>query len=171
VCTRVFKDLLTPLYIGGVGLARRITKTAGKSRGMPEGKGVEPAAEPHCGHQAVARLGGFSFGASHGLPCVTGRHSARPAGRSQKKIKSTAALWHLSQRNPQAGGAAVVLTASALPGLAHALQAGLLSHSLRAWNATATGFPGANGGHPTGRAALRSRQKINQVSYSAISSL
>jgi len=90
-------------------------------------------------------------------------------GRSQKKLNRAQQLWHLSQRNPQAGGAAVVLTASALPGLAHTLQAGLLSHSLRAWNATATGFPDANGGHPTGRAALRS-QKINQVSYSAISS-
>jgi hypothetical protein len=55
---------------------------------------VEPAAEPHCGHQAVADLAAavsrlcaafisdrgavqatiwrlFSFGASHGLPCVT----------------------------------------------------------------------------------------------------
>jgi hypothetical protein len=52
---------------------------------------------------------------------------AAPKTPQAKKIKSSAVLWHLSEGNPQAGDAAVVLTASVLPGLAHTLQDGLLS--------------------------------------------
>ena len=78
--------------------------------------------------------------ASRGLPCVRGRHSAPPAGRSQKKLNRAQQLWHLSQRNPQAGGAAVVLTASALPALPRRSRLACYL-KLLAWSATATGFP------------------------------
>ena len=82
-------------------------KGAGKISGLPEGKGVEPAAEPHCGHQAVVALAAaaavsrlcaafisdrgavqatlFVWGQPRASLCDR-RRSARPAGRSQKKL-------------------------------------------------------------------------------------
>jgi hypothetical protein len=100
-----FQGLEKTPYIYEVCFGSGERKGLGRLRRFPEGKGVELAAEPHCGHQAVAALAAavsclraafisdrgapsrlFSFGASHGLPYVTGRHSARAAGHSQNKL-------------------------------------------------------------------------------------
>ena len=61
------------------------------------------------------------------------------ASRSQpKQNKSSAALWHLCLRRLQAGDAAVVLTASALPALPRRSRLACYL-KLLAWSATATG--------------------------------
>ena len=58
--------------------------------------------------------------------------------RPPQKNKSSAVLWHLHQRRLQAGDAAVVLTASALPALP--IRSRLACYlKLLAWSATATG--------------------------------
>ena len=115
----------------------------------------------------------FSFGADSSRPCppIAPRPPARGweafwAGPSRcKKNKSSAVLWHLYQRRLQAGDAAVVLTASALPALPRRSRLACYL-KLLAWSATATGSPARTAGHParSGRAA----KKLNRVSYSGI---
>jgi len=68
------------------------------------------------GVQATIRAALFVWGQPRASLCD--REAFCAASRSQpKKIKSSAVLWHRYQRRLQAGDAAVVLTASALPAL------------------------------------------------------
>ena len=105
-----FQRLADPPIYRGFGFASRITKGLVRIGGMPEGKGRGARRRALLWSSGCGRLGGGRLApvraafisdrgavqatiwaalfvwASHGLRCVTGRHSARPVGRSQNKI-------------------------------------------------------------------------------------